>query len=210
MIMRMNNKTILKKMRKQQKISQQELSIGLCSISTLSRIESGEREPDQMLFDSIISRLGKDSAKWELILKENDKKLLQKRNYIEYLIQVEEWKELKGELEQYKGFSAVTNNLHEQYIYFIRAILYNQERKFELALQNCYEGLEKTKLQIDDKNLKIIRRVSRNELRILYILGEILYQYRLEENNLIELYDYWRILLKYVEDYCTDYILKME
>lgn len=204
MIMRMNNKTILKKMRKQQKISQQELSIGLCSISTLSRIESGEREPDQMLFDSIISRLGKDSAKWELILKENDKKLLQKRNYIEYLIQVEEWEELKEELEKYKGFRGVTRHLQEQYVCLVKAILYKQERKYEFALQSCYEGLGKTKLQVDDKNFKLIRRVSRNELRLLYILGEILYEYPSKENNSIELYDYWRKIAKYVEDFCTD------
>ena len=77
---------VLQNLRMEQGISQKELSQGLCSVSTLFRIESGERMPDQMLFDSLVSRLGKDSVKWELILKENDKRLLYKRNYIEYLI----------------------------------------------------------------------------------------------------------------------------
>ena len=104
----------LQNLRREQGLSQKELCRGLCSIPTLSRIESGEREPDQMLFDSLISRLGKDSEKWELILKENDKKLLQKRNYIEYLIRAEEWGELKEKLEEYKEFDGVTKNLQEQ------------------------------------------------------------------------------------------------
>ena len=73
---------ILQRLRKEQGMNQEELSRGLCSISTLSRFESGEREPYQILFESLVSRLGKDSTKWEMILRENDKRLLEKKNYI--------------------------------------------------------------------------------------------------------------------------------
>ena len=81
---------ILKKLRKEQEIGQKDLCRGICSISTLSRIELGVREPEQILFESLITRLGKDSTKWELILAENDKKLFEKRNYMEYLVQTEQ------------------------------------------------------------------------------------------------------------------------
>ena len=194
--------SILRKLRNSQRITQKELSRGLCSIPTLSRIEVGEREPDQMLFDSLISRLGKDSRKWDLILKEKDKLLLQKRNYIEYLIQIEEWEELEQELEKYEEFEGVENNLQGQYVCMIRAILYKQKGKYEDSLQVCYEGLEKTKLQIDNKYLKIEARVSRNELRILSLIGELLYE--VETNSIEEVYSYWKGLLKYIENFCTD------
>ena len=192
---------ILQKLRREQGLSQKELCRGLCSIPTLSRIESGEREPDQMLFDSLISRLGKDSTKWELILKESDKKLLQKRSYIEYLIQAEEWEELKEKLEDYKEFGGLVKNLQEQYICLVQAILYKQERKYEDALQSCYEGLEKTKLQIDDKQFRIRERVSRNELRLLCCIGEVLY---FKEESEEKGYKYWKELLEYIERFCTD------
>lgn len=192
---------ILQKLRRKQGLSQKELCRGLCSIPTLSRIESGEREPDQMLFDSLTSRLGKDSTKWELILKENDKKLLQKRSYMEYLIQIEKWEELKEKLEDYKEFNELSKNLQEQYIYLIYAILFKQEKQYETALKYCYKGLDKTKLQIDNKYFRIQERVSRNELRLLCCIGEILYfKENLEENN----YQYWKELSKYIEYFCTD------
>lgn len=41
--------------------------------------------------------------------------MLQKRIYIEYLIQAEEWEELKEKLVDYKEFDGVTKNLQEQY-----------------------------------------------------------------------------------------------
>ena len=193
---------ILQKLRKEQGLSQKELCRGLCSIPTLSRIESGEREPDQMLFDSLISRLGKDSAKWELILKENDKKLLQKRIYIEYLIQAEDWEELKEKLADYKEFDGVTKNLQEQYVCLIQAILYKQEKQYEAALKCCYEGLDKTKLQIDGKYFRIRERVSRNELQLLCCMGEILYCQ--EEISELKKYEYWEEILKYIDYFCTD------
>lgn len=195
---------VLQKLRREQGFSQKQLCRGLCSIPTLSRIESGEREPEQMLFDSLVSRLGKDSEKWELILKENDKKLLKKRIYIEYLIQAKEWKELKETLASYKEFDGLIKNLHEQYVHLVQAILYKQEKRYEDALQSCYEGLAKTNLQVDNKNFKLVERVSRNELRLLYLIGEILYESYSEENDLTELYGYWRRILSYVEDFCTD------
>lgn len=122
----------LKKLRVSQNITLKELSRGLCSISTLSRIESGEREPDYMLFDSLISRLGKDSKKWDLILKENDKRLLQKRLYMEYLIQMGEWDKLKCELKNYESFDGVEKNLHKQYICMVWAILCKEQKNIKM------------------------------------------------------------------------------
>ena len=53
-------------LREECKISQEKLCNGLCSVATLSRIELGEREPDYLLFDALLTRLGKDSQKFDL------------------------------------------------------------------------------------------------------------------------------------------------
>ena len=196
---------ILKKLRKEQGINQKELSKGLCSISTLSRLESGEREPDYLLFDALISRLGKDSTKWEVILKKNDKDLLRKRNYIEHLLQIKQWeaveKELE-ELEEYTDFRDVSQNLHEQYCCMIQGILYRKKGNRVMALEKYMEALKKTKLQINLNKLKIEGIVSRNELKILCLIGQVLSEEELI--SLSELCDYWKKLLSYIEKKCTD------
>ena len=68
--------TLLYNLRKELGINQKELSRGICSITTLSRFESGEREPSKIVFDTLISKLGKNSNKWEIISSENDKSLI--------------------------------------------------------------------------------------------------------------------------------------
>lgn len=191
---------VLQNLRMEQGISQKELSQGLCSVSTLFRIESGERMPDQMLFDSLVSRLGKDSVKWELILKENDKRLLYKRNYIEYLIWAEEWEQLEKELKDYQDFSGVVKKLHEQYICLIQAILCKTRKQYEEALQYCYEGLKKTNVLMS-RSFRIRGRLSRNELQLLCLIGE-LFTYKNESE--FQIYSYWKELLAYIEKFCTD------
>lgn len=197
--------TVLKKLRKELKISQKELSRGVCSITTLSRIEADEREPDQRLFECLISRLGKDSRKWELILKEGDKKLLQKRNYMEYLLLNKEIEQLKKELEDYKNnmhVLGITKHLHEQYIDLIQGFLYEKNKNYKMAYDKCLEGLEKTDFHIDLWAFKIDVVLSKNELRLLYLLGRVLIK---EEKEFIaQIYHFWMELLRYIIKYCTD------
>ena len=200
---------ILQRLRKEQGMNQEELSRGLCSITTLSRFESGEREPDQILFESLVSRLGKDSTKWELILSENDKRLLEKRNYIEYLIKTNQWEEVEKEIKGYKKFTGVSKTLHEQYQLFIQALLDQHNGEFEQALNQCKLALEKTKIVLKEDGLIIKNEVfSKNELRILCLIGEILFESNVEQS--IDLYNYWTIILRYVEARCSDERYRLE
>ncbi|MBS4931484.1 MAG: helix-turn-helix domain-containing protein [Clostridiales bacterium] len=200
---------ILQRLRKEQGMNQEELSRGLCSITTLSRFESGEREPDQILFESLVSRLGKDSTKWELILSENDKRLLEKRNYIEYLIKTNQWEEVEKEIKGYKKFTGVSKTLHEQYQLFIQALLDQHNGEFEQALNQCKLALEKTKIVLKDDGLIIKNEViSKNELRILCLIGEILFESNVEQS--IDLYNYWTTILRYVEARCSDERYRLE
>ena len=199
---------ILQSLRKEQKINQKTLSRGLCSSVTLSRIETGEREPDYLLFDALFTRLGKDSRKWELILKENDKYLLGIRNHIESLIQVKGWKEIEREIEIYTDFMEVSKNLHEQYRYMIEGVLYRQKGNRKKALEKYIEALQKTNLEVDFYTLQIEHRLSRNELRTLCLMGQVL----LEEREIVieSLYHYWKKLLQYIQKYCMDEWYRMK
>ena len=192
---------ILRKLRIEQDLNQKELSKGLCSVATLSRIEAGERIPDKLLFDSLITRLGKDSSKWELILKDNDRKLFLKRKRIEYLIWAEEWEELEKEIEKYKLFKGVAEHLQKQYVNFIEAILCKEKKQYEQALQYCYEGLKKTNAIQNNEKLKIKGRLSRNELDLFCLIGEV---FICQKQPVVYLCNYWVMLLEYIEKFCKD------
>jgi transcriptional regulator with XRE-family HTH domain len=71
----MNNSAIGKiihDMRTQKKITAVKLCKGLCSVSMLSRIESGERHPDKFLFDALIERMGESPEKYSLLGTKNE------------------------------------------------------------------------------------------------------------------------------------------
>lgn len=51
---------VLRKCRLEKGITQKELCEGICSISTLSRIENGEQHPTRSVFNMLVSRMGED------------------------------------------------------------------------------------------------------------------------------------------------------
>lgn len=193
---------LLRNLRKVQGINQKELSRGICSLATLSRFESGEREPSKIVFDALVSKLGKNSNKWEMILSENDKSLIRCRNYIDYLIKSEKWLQLKETIKEYEKLIKIDNNLNEQYICFINAIIYKENRDYKKAIKECITGLELTGLKINLEKFKINIVISENELKLICLLCEIL----LEENlvNTLDIYNYWKEIINYIDEKCTD------
>ncbi len=193
---------LLCNLRKEQEINQKELIRGVCSLSTLSRFESGEREPSKILFDALISKLGKNSNKWEIILNENDKLLIKLKNYIEYLIKVEKWEHLEEALNHYKELIKFDKNLNNQYLSLIKAFIYKNTKEYKKAQKECIIGLELTNFKINLENFKIDTLLSENELRLVCLLGEVL----VEENviNNLDIYNYWKEIISYVEEKCTD------
>lgn len=125
----MNEKSIgriIFNIRTKNNISQEQLSKGLCSDATLSRIEIGERLPDKFLLDALLQRLGKSPDKIETILCESDFNLLQRRQEIETDLLDKDYDGANLKLEEYLKQKESKERIHCQYIYRIKAILANE------------------------------------------------------------------------------------
>lgn len=193
---------ILVKIRKQKRLRQGKLYQGLCSSATLSRLEKGDRYPDYLLFDALMTRLGKDSLKWEIILKAKDKELLQKRNRMEVLLNIKDLQQLEEELKQYKIYRDLSPNLHKQYILLMQGNIALERKDYELAVQKYQLALKKTEKDIDFDHIKIEGVYSRNELRILCSLGLAIVHLNTIKNEVKEQYAHQ--LQVYIETQCTD------
>lgn len=123
--------TIIRRLREEQNITQSQLGLGICSVSTINRIETNERNADMMLAIRIFQRLGYNLDKFELygsneeFMQYNQRILIEKymRNseielmqnaLIDYQVKWKKWIDgdplqrqyvmaMTGILERYKG-----------------------------------------------------------------------------------------------------------
>ena len=104
-------------------VSQSKLCKGLCSIATLSRIESRERDVDSLLLETLLERLGKIPNQFELILTDFDYESYQKREEIKQLIDNKEIEKAKLLLESYEEMTSSKSNVHKQFIVRSKALI---------------------------------------------------------------------------------------
>lgn len=113
--------------RKVQKVSQCDLCRGLCSVSTLSRMEHGEIDTPILLAQALLQRLGVDSDRFELLLNDQEYEYFAQRQIIEDALHREDILQAEQELAHYQN-ELSQDKLHQQYIKFQQA---------KLALLKC-------------------------------------------------------------------------
>lgn len=125
------------RLREKKKLTQNELSFGICNFRELSKIEQGERLPNTFLLDTLMSRLGKSSDRLEYVVSEESYAFYEFRYKIEEAIEFGNVEKVKKNVEIYKSKLKIKDNLHFQYLDMIEALL-SWENESE-----CIQYLEK-------------------------------------------------------------------
>lgn len=113
---------IIQSCRKKQKISQKDLCRGLCSVSTLSRIENDEIDKGILLIQALTERLGIDSRRFEFFLDDTDYKSFMQRRKIKIALRNKDILLSEKEIRYYEKIME-RERLDLQYIKLQRAKL---------------------------------------------------------------------------------------
>lgn len=97
-------------------ISQSKLCKGLCSVSTLSRIEAGERDIDAFILETLLERLGKMPHQFELIITDFDHEAYQRRIEINKQIEDEASSEAYKLIKEYDELASEKGSPHRQFV----------------------------------------------------------------------------------------------
>ncbi len=108
--------------RKKQKISQKDLCRGLCSVSTLFRIENDEIDKGILLIQALTERLGIDSRRFEFFLDDTDYKSFMQRRKIKIALRNKDILLSEKEIRYYEKIME-RERLDLQYIKLQRAKL---------------------------------------------------------------------------------------
>lgn len=163
---------IVRRMREEAKIGLEQLSRGLCSVATLSRIEAGEREMDLLLAWRIFQRLGYKIDKYELYATEEGLQQWEQRSQMEELAFREDTERLACAIQTYRqqwGEKVEKNPLQRQFLAYMQGFLCMQEGDFqeakellEAAAEEIVPSLEETvgNAALGEMELEILHALS--------------------------------------------------
>ena len=123
-------------------ITQKQLCDGLCSVQTLSKIESGERMPDVFLLEYLLQRLGLSSDDLEIVLFEDEFREVELRDSIEEKIQNREFGEATKLIEILPHPNA--SGIRMQYYHQMKAVLESAEERYTQAIVHIESALQYT------------------------------------------------------------------
>lgn len=179
--------------------TQEELSFGICAVSTLSRIENGRENASKQVFEALASRMmGID---YFGVSYESEKEMECSKLHRKILLLLEQRRlgEVKNSIEKYLELLETDNKFCMQFILYTKAVyLAILQGEKEEILDNLYKALNLTMLDLsrifqDNEKRRIL--LTYNEI---YILNNIGIQYEKGEDNLRAL-EVFNRLRKYVE-----------
>lgn len=144
---------LYKMLREELRITQKQAANGLCSISMLSHIEKGIRQPDYLLRTRLIERLGVSTTGIINYLQPKEYEVWLKKNLIITCLKNEEFDTAKFLLEELKKYIRDDDKISFQFVSDIGGLLAIYDNNTELALEQYNKAVDLTMDGICSDNL---------------------------------------------------------
>lgn len=156
--------------REQNHLSQTQVCEGICPEMTLSRIETGEREFDSMISETLLERVGKTANRFEFVLNNEDYALYELREKIKQTVNDGNVEMAKECLNKYKNIMPESAVLHEQFVLYYEAIIMEKEgEEKQTILKLLYNAINLTRPDYKEKTSRTVL-YSNIEINIIYHL----------------------------------------
>lgn len=174
-------------------ILQEELCRGICSAATLSRLETGERRPDILIFNAFFQRLGKSADHIKTVLTLEEFEYYVKRRNVEISILKEDFEQAEKELNMLE--EELTEKglpLQRQDIYRLHALLHiHKGSDMSEAEKYIHKALLETIpdfdiLKKDSQDFVANLRFSELEIQLLLLYVYIKGHFEEDETPLLE------------------------
>lgn len=137
----MNICNVLRDARKEKGVTQEKLCYGLCSKSMLSKIENGQKYPNEMLFSALMERLGKDVEQCNILGTRKDIQKKYNRIRITQCIKIRNYENLQNELADYEMLCDEEDKLSKQFYFMEKA---GGDIECEKQVEYCMQAINMT------------------------------------------------------------------
>ena len=186
---------IFRKERNARGLSQEQLSVDICTPETISAIENGRRAPTLKNYDKLVKRLNITKEFYNSFLSTEKFEINELRRECNRLIYLKKYEEAELLLNKIIKMVDITLPVNEQYIVFNQALIqYNKnEISKEDALEDAIYALERT-FEYNDGDFDADFNLSQEEVKILNFIG-IIYKHLNEPEKAVDIYK--RVLQSY-------------
>ena len=169
--------SFFKRERKFSGLSQKELAQGICSVKTISRIETGRQIPSPAQFSMLIERLGVSGFSYADFFDTTSINQLELKKLILIDLDRGDLEDVPRKLCEFRD-NITDNKWEEQFFDFAMGwFCYKSNPDPELFLKVCEETLKKSGLLIKDKNFDYKSRYfTENECRICNMAAVLMYE----------------------------------
>lgn len=113
---------IIRKNRVEQRISQEELSFGICSVSNLSRIENGVQIPSRTTYEYLMERMGLSPLVFPSFRDERELETYRLKHEINQMCIAEKYEDVESSLARMKAMPKL-ERVDKQFVEYIDALL---------------------------------------------------------------------------------------
>ena len=162
--------TVIKNLRKEEGVSQTKLIKGLCSHTTLCRIESEERRPDQLLLEAILQRLGKSFDKFGTIISVKDYHMLEERDNIWNALLRGKYEEAYHRLRSYEKDVNMQDTFQKQFVLKCLGMLQAEKGKWKESVETIAHAIHLTVRDFMEMSIEKLV-LGRNEMFLILLLS---------------------------------------
>lgn len=185
--------------RKKLRISQEDLSSGICSTPTLSKIENGVQMPSYKVCNAIMERLGLPKAA-DLYVSDRELERSNLERQITGMIAREEY-DIADLLREYQNCRKEMNQLEQQfYTYSYGIMVKKKENNPQKALELYRQAIEISIPDFSMQQLRQTRLFTLDEITIINDIANV--SYEMGDKKLAEKYMYF--LKDYLENAVID------
>ena len=178
--------------REAKEYSMEEISRGICSIATLSRIEAGERVVDYIMIEMLLERMKISKAEYEFVLDNDDYAEYMKREEIRKLIFQNELEHAEKKIQLYEKEHG-GEELHQQFLFLKKGYL--EKKKNQLKKEQIKGLFQKAVTVTSPEYQKILEQrgiFSDTELFCLVEMAECTENSLEREKEQKKLYEYFQ------------------
>lgn len=169
--------SMIRDVRERQNYSQEELSFGICTASTLSRIENGVQVPGKKILEALMQRLGMVDRIYNSYLSREEMECYELEEKLTRCLAREEYAKaeeyadvLENKLKDISG-REYSRKLETQYVWFARALICkNRGENSQYILEQLLEAIRVTIPDFDGMHIRT-RLLTLHEITILNNIG---------------------------------------